>query len=168
MDAVDFGPAEERAAERRRETQWEDQYPEVFVSLRNLLTAGGDGNDSSSTVTVAATAIANFIRDGAREHGSAEEDDDRYDFVQICWQNMDMMAGCIPPHHPWHAALVGAVRMLHARGDEPIFPSPDQAHIKWGDLTDLCYGFWDFYDGMSMCAPRSSPSVVSFLFSFFF
>ncbi|KAK3357830.1 hypothetical protein B0T25DRAFT_567081 [Lasiosphaeria hispida] len=144
IDTVDFGAAEERAAEWRQEGQWGVQSSDVSVSFHNLLTAAGEGNDSS-TVFATVSAIANFIRDGAWEEGDS---DDRYRFVHACWGSMDMMASSIPPHHLWHTALVGAVRMLYARGDEPMYSLPDQAHITWSSLYDLCYIFWDFYDGM--------------------
>ncbi|KAK0704547.1 hypothetical protein B0H67DRAFT_591628 [Lasiosphaeris hirsuta] len=152
MGAVDFGPVDEAAAEWTRDSTHGGKYTDVFIAVRNLLTAAGDGADSSA---VTATAIANFIRDEARKPASANYDarrpgsaDDRELFVIMCWRIMDYMACCIPPHHPWHAALVGAVRRLHARGDESIFSSPDKAYRKWSDLFELCYNFWDFYDSM--------------------
>jgi hypothetical protein len=43
----------------------------VFVAVRNLRTAAGDGADSSA---VAAAAIANFIRDEARKPAPANYD----------------------------------------------------------------------------------------------
>ena len=159
MGAVDFGPVEETAAKWTRDSPPGGQYMDVFIAIRNLLTAAGDGADSSA---VAATAIANFIRDEARKPASANYDarrpgsaDDRELFVNACWRIMEHMVYCIPPHHPWHAALVGAVRRLHARGDESIFSSPDKAYRKWSDLFELCYNFWDFYDSMCKYAPGS-------------
>ena len=68
MGAVDFGPVEEAAAAWKRDSTHGGKYTDVFIAVRNLLTAAGDGADSSA---VAATAIANFIRDEARKPASA-------------------------------------------------------------------------------------------------
>ena len=62
MSTVDFSPVEEVAVEWTRDSTYGGKYMDVFIAIRNLLTAAGDSADSS---TVAATAIANFIRDEA-------------------------------------------------------------------------------------------------------
>jgi hypothetical protein len=56
----------------------------------------------------------------------------------------------IPPTHPWHAAFVGAVHLLHGLGDEPMCSEAKMAHVTWSDLHNLEYKFWDFWDGMGM------------------
>lgn len=88
MDVVDFSHAEEDAAEERRSgTISSTELADIFISLRNLLTAAGDSNDSS---TVAAATITNFIGKGARQARSYEEGGR---FVRLCWTKVaDMSA----------------------------------------------------------------------------
>jgi len=154
--SVDLSFAEAEAdAERSKGTASGAQFANTFIYFRNLLitcTAARDMEDmdnsstSNSTVavTMTATAMAKYIRDGARPAASVENG---YDFLRSCWENIINMIYGIPPNHPWHAIFVRTVHLLYELGDEPIFSSPNLAHLRWDGLYGLKYNFWDFvYD----------------------
>jgi hypothetical protein len=147
MGTADLSFAEADANPERSEgTASRAQFADTFIYFRNLLTAAGD-DDSSSTVTATATAMANFIRDGARPAASA---DDRYDFLRSCWENMINMIYGIRPNQPWQAIFVSAVNILYELDDELIFSSPNLAHLRWDGLYGLTYNVWDFVDNTSV------------------
>ncbi|KAK0708447.1 hypothetical protein B0H67DRAFT_340680 [Lasiosphaeris hirsuta] len=135
MDAVDLSFAEAEA---------DPQFANIFITLRNLLMAAGDGDDG---IVAAVTAMANFIREGAWPAASAK---DGYKFLHSCWRNMINMIYGIPPNHPWHTIFVRAVNLLYELGDKPIFSSPNLAYFQWSCLYGLEYDFWDFWDNTSM------------------
>jgi hypothetical protein len=146
MDAVDLSVAEAEAAAQQSEgTAKGAEYANIFFSFRDLLTAAGDDN-KDNTVETTATALANFIREGARQVSVP-----RYDcFLSSCWENMMTMIYGIPPNHPWHTIFVRTIHILHGLVDKPIYSQPDWAHHTWDELGSLQYHFWDFWDGMSM------------------
>ena len=145
MGAVDFSHEEADAAVgRRNENPFVVEEANAFFSLRDLLTAAGDGDGSSA---VAAAAIAHFIRTGARQ---TKHRQGLCDFVHACWHKLVDMVLWIPHDHPWHAAFVGAVHLLYALGDEPIYAEADMAFLGWNTLSGLEYCFWDFWDAMGM------------------
>lgn len=86
MDAVDLSFAEAQA---------DAQFADIFVILRSLLMAAGDGDDG---IAAAATAMASFIQEGAWRATSVK---DGYKFLKSCWLNMIYMIYGIPPSHPW-------------------------------------------------------------------
>lgn len=71
MGTIDFILAEKDSArERESGTAAGMELADIFISLRDLLSAAGDSNDSSAA---AAAAIADFIRVRARQAESCEE-----------------------------------------------------------------------------------------------
>ncbi|KAK3364555.1 hypothetical protein B0T25DRAFT_598834 [Lasiosphaeria hispida] len=113
-----------------------------FFSLFGRFLEARDGSGSS---TAAATAIAEFIRTGALKQTS---DDTALSFTWACGHNI--FTG-IPVSHPWHAAMVEAVRILHAWRDDPIYSWPGS--VKWSSLGSLPIVLWDSVD--SICASSS-------------
>ncbi|KAK3371068.1 hypothetical protein B0T24DRAFT_680191 [Lasiosphaeria ovina] len=147
MDAVDLSVAEaEAAAQQSKGTANGAEYANIFFSFRDLLTAAGDDNNDN-TVETTATAIANFIREGARQVSVPRDDC----FLSCCWENMMTMIYGIPPNHPWHTIFVRTIHILYGLVDEPIYSQTDWAHYTWDELGSLQYHFWDFWDGMMPC-----------------
>lgn len=93
-------------------------HPDGEERVHNVLKATLQVHASTNVKGAKLAEDIVYLIDGAASVSEAQEPAD-------IWWRVLLIAGCTPPHHPWHSALIEAIKLLRQREGTMVQNNPN-------------------------------------------